>query len=500
MVAVERGVSTVAPEILDSGALIARRITSISQPDEDPGAMFIRGVLHRVYEEVGDGTATTAVLFASVLAEGRKAVAAGVPVQPLRSHLERLGNDVFRALMGQSRPVTNRDVLTRVASSACHDAELADLLGESMDVVGAYGQVDLRPSHLRESWQEFVRGSFWESGLLSTPDFRDPVAQRTEMNDAAILLTNLALEDQNDAIRILTAVRGADASGLIILARSVSTEVKALLHANSNRHTFPIVVVKAPAHMEQEALTDLAVMTGGQMFLSGAGDTLDRVATGSFGHARTAWATSRQFGLINGQGSAQSIRTHVTALTNAYRRSSRQETRTNLGERLGRFQGVSATIWIGASTDTESKHRHQVAERGIRVLRHALHDGVLPGGGAAFLHCSDRLERQMDLSTDECERFALRIVLQALRAPATMILANAGHQSALALDSMRQSGSPYGFDVLKGAQSDMHEAGIVDSARVMATAARGAIRSAALALSIDVVIHSHATEISVNPE
>jgi chaperonin GroEL len=500
MVAVERAASTVAPEILDSGAAIARRITSLSNPDEDPGAMFIRGVLHRIFEEVGDGTATAAVLFAAVLAQGRKAVAAGVPVQPLRGHLERLGDDVFRAVMAQSRSVARQEVLTRVATSACHDAELANLLGEVMDVVGEHGQVDTRPSNRRESWKEFVRGSFWDSGLLSTPDFGDSVAQRTEMHDAAVLLTNLEIKDQADAIQILTAVRATGAGGLIVLARSISTEVKALLHANSNHQTFPVVAVKAPPQMEREALEDLAVMTGGQLFLSGAGDTLSRVTTDSFGQARTGWATSRQFGLIGGQGDPQAIRAHVTALGNAYRRGPRKETRAILMKRLGRFQGVSTTIWIGAATDTESKHRHNVAERGIRVLRHALRDGVVPGGGAALVHCGDRLERRMAKSTDECERFALRIVLHALRAPAETMLANSGREPALTIDAMLRAGPPAGFDVLKGRIGDMHEAGIVDSARVTATAARGAIRSAALALSIDVVIHTQSTEISVNPE
>lgn len=500
MVAVERAVSSVAPEILDNGAVIARRITSLSNPDEDPGAMFIRGVLHRIFEEVGDGTATAAVMFAAVLAQGRKAVAAGVPVQPLRGHIERLGDDVHRAVMAQSRPVTRQEVLTRVAASACHDADLANLLGEAMDVVGEHGQVDIRPSNRRESWREFVRGSFWESGMLSTPDFRDPVARRTEIHDAALLLTNLEIKDQADAIRILTAVRETGAHGLIILAKSISTEVKALLHANSNHQTFPIVAVKAPPRKEREALEDLAVMTGGRLFLSGAGDTLTGVTADSFGQARAGWATAKQFGLIGGQGDAQAIRAHVTALANALRRGPRDETRESLVERLGRFQGASATLWIGAATDSESKHRQNVAKRGIRVLRHALRDGVVPGGGAALAHCGDALERRLAAATSETERFALRIVLDALRSPAETILENSGHEPALPIDAMLRNGPTAGFDVLAGTAGDMHEAGIVDPARVIATAARGAIRSAALALSVDVVIHTHSTEISMNPE
>ncbi len=500
MVAVERAVSSVAPEILDSGAVIARRITSLSNPDEDPGAMFIRGVLHRIFEEVGDGTATAAVLFAAVLAGGRKAVAAGVPVQPLRGRLERLGDDVYRAVMAQARPVTRQEVLTRVAASACHDAELATLLGEAMDVVGEHGQMNTRPSNRRESWREFVRGSFWESGLLSTPDFRDPVARRTEIHDAAVLLTNLEINDQADAIRILTTVRETGAGGLIILAKSISTEVKALLHANSNLQAFPVVAVKSPPHKEREALEDLAVMTGGRLFLSGAGATLTGVTADSFGQARTGWATGKQFGLIGGQGDVQAIRAHVAALANALRSSPRDETSQSLVERLGRFQGASATIWVGASTDSEGKHRTNVAERGIRVLRHALRDGVVPGGGAVLAHGGDRLERRLAESTDEIERFALKIVRDALRAPAETILQNSGREPALAIDAMLRAGPTAGVNALDGMPVDMYEAGIVDPARVIATAARGAIRSAALALSIDVVIHTHSTEISVNPE
>lgn len=498
-VAVKRAVSTVSPEILDSGAQISRRITSVEHRASDPGAMFLRGLLFRVNEEVGDGTAMTAVLFHHVLMQGRKAVAAGFSAPLLRTHLERLANDVARAVMAQAKPVVDRETLAAVASSACHDAELAALLGDVADVVGEHGRVEYRPSHRRESWQEFVQGSYWESGLLSAAVFADAVRQRTDIRDAAVLVTNLALDDPYHLVPVLNAAK-TQAGGVIIIAKSISSEVKALLHRNNDLQAFPLLAVKSPVAAQRESLADLGVLTGARVFLEEAGDTLLGFTAEHLGRARSAWATSRQFGLVGGMGDARTMQHHVDALVAALRRDSKDADGDQVRQRLGTFQGVTATVWIGASSDAEQKYRTAIAERGLDVVRSAIRGGVVPGGGASLVHAATRLQAQPALTSDPEEPVALRMVLNALDAPITELLQNCGYAPATIVEGLRRAGASSVFDAVQGQQRSAASARVIDPARVVAVAARAAIRAAALALTIDAVVHTASNDISVNPE
>lgn len=499
-VAVARPVRTMVPDLLDDGATIARRISALPDVHADPGAMLVRGMLWRLHEEVGDGTASAATLFASILAAGRRAIAAGVPAQPLRAAIEGLGDRIFADVMDQARPCSSRADLVNIARSVSHDDELAELLGDCADVVGGTGQIDLRLSRRHESWREFVQGSYWESGLLSATAFGDAARQRTEMHDAAILLTDLAIDDPRDMVLVLENVHASGAGGLLVIAQSIAPPLAGLLHANSDPGTFPIVAVKPPVHAPRGTLEDLALMTGGRVFHREAGDSLRGFTAGDLGSARTAWATRQQFGVTGGQGEPHAIRHRVDDLQRTHRQTTDKEAEADILRRLGVFQGTSATVWVGARSDLEATTRMGRATRTVPIVRAALRDGVVPGGGAALLHCQRRVE---ELRTDTCDEIAAaaaRIVHASLEAPAATLLENCGFDAPPILARMRERGSGTGFDAVNGRLGDMHEMGIVDPATVIATVARTAIRSAALALTIDVVVHTNATDASVEPE
>nr|MBA2468392.1 hypothetical protein [Chloroflexia bacterium] len=337
-------------------------------------------------------------------------------------------------------------------------------------------------------------------GLLSEATFGDPARQRTDMYDAAILITNLAPDDPGEMIGVLEAVRAKPVGGLLIAARSLSPAVAGLLHANSVPGRFPIVVVKTPVHGQRGAIDDLAVLTGGRPFLKEAGDSLRRFFSNDFGQARTAWVTRQQFGLIGGQGDPQAVRRHTETLRGSHRSAGDKDARRDSLQRLGTLQGTSATLWIGANSDLEAKNRLAAAGRAAQTLRLALRDGVVPGGGVALLHGQDAMSERLKSSGDEMEEAALRIVIDALRAPAEALLINCGYEPAPVIAGIRRRGAPTGYDVIAGCFGDMHAMGLVDPARVVATAARTAVRGAALALTIDVIVHTRTTEVSTSPE
>ena len=500
-VAVERGMRTISPEVLDDGASVARRITSLGDPAIDSGAMYLRGLLWRVHEEAGDGTATAAAIFSAALAEGRRAVASGIPTQLLRTAIEREAVTLETLIAAQARPVAGEAMLRAMALAIGGDAELAASIGEALDVMGAYGQIDLRKGSPRESALEFVAGSFWESVLLSTTAFTDLVRQRTEIANALVLLTNLDMESPTDLLPVLEAARAnEDAGGLLILCAAVSPTVTGFLHANSYPGSWPILAVRTPAIDRSGAIADLAILTGATPLVKEAGMTLATWHPAMLGSARTAWATRTQFGIVSGGGNPVAIRQHVDDLRSRWEPLSLDADQIGRRDRLGRLYGMSATIRVGGATDAELTHRTATAERTIRVLRGALDDGVVPGGGVSLLRALTALPARPDIAGDEIANAARRVVSNALRAPISAMLANAGCPVPSTIAKLDATHEGSTFDIVSGRIVDAMDAGIVDPVHVVTTAVRRALHAAALALTIDVLLHTGDEAISVSPE
>ncbi|MGC4190540.1 MAG: TCP-1/cpn60 chaperonin family protein [Thermomicrobiales bacterium] len=500
-VAVERGMRTISPEVLDDGASIARRITSLGDSAMDSGAMYLRGLLWRVHEEAGDGTATAAAIFAAALAEGRRAVAAGIPAQLLRAAIEREAATLETLIAVQAVPVAGEAMLRAMAFAIGDDAKLAALIGEALDVVGAYGQIDLRKGSPRESVVEFVAGSFWESMLLSTPAFTDLVRQRTEIANALVLLTNLDLESPADLIPVLEAARtNEDAGGLLILCTAISPAVAGFLHANSQPGVWPILAARTPAVDRSGAIADLATLTGATPLVQEAGMTLATWHPSMLGSARTTWVTRTQFGIVSGGGNPTAIRHHVSNLRSRWNPLSLDADQIGIRDRLGRLYGMSATIRVGGATDAELTHRTAAAERTIRVLRGALDGGVVPGGGASFLHALAALPECAGTAHGEIASAARLVVSHALRAPISTMLANAGYPVPSTIAKLDATPEGTTFDVMHGQMVDALESGIVDPVHVVTTAVRRALHAAVLALTIDVLLHTGNEAISVSPE
>jgi chaperonin GroEL len=495
-----------APEVLDSGAAIAQRIVQLPDRDEDVGAMLIRDTLMRVQEKVGDGTATTAVLLQSIYDGGVRYLAAGGNAMMLRRALHEGAQVIADELDKQVTHPQGEERLRQIAESICYDPPLARMLGEIFDIIGEYGRLEIRASRGRTLAREYVEGMYWSNGVCSREMLADRIRLRTEMENTAILISDLRIEDADQLVPLIAVTKAAGHESLLVIAREFSSSAIALLLANSrvaqsgrepgtpgDAEPFQIVAVKAPGDTPDErsaALLDMVKLTGGQPYLTSTGhQSLRGIQSRHLGRARSAWATTQSFGIVGGKGDPRALRKHIADLRAAYQSAQDVETRKALQERIGKLMGGSARLDVGGLTESAILARRELAERTADAMRGAMVEGILPGGGVALLACRPALQGRLDESTDADERAAYHILLQGLEAPMRTLVANAGHDPSMAMARIAQAPPGHGLDVRSGQVVDMAEAGIYDPAAAIKTAVHAAINSAALALTTDVVIH-----------
>jgi chaperonin GroEL len=493
VVAIDRTIPNKAPELLDDGATIVRRIIELPDRDADMGAMFLRHVLWQVHEEVGDGAATTAVLFKAVYDEGVRYIIAGGNAMRLRHYLGRGVRVVLDELDRMARPLEGKKKLAQMAESICYDEPLARMLGEIFDIIGEYGQLEVRSGKGRELERQYVEGMYWSSGIVSRNMITDHVELKAEVQNPAVIISDLDVEDPREVVRVLELVLQAEIPGLVILARKISEVVTGLLVAASQKHDdFHAFATKVPggtATDQAAAMEDIAILLGGNRLVRAAGDTLDRLTLDDLGRARRAWANRHHLGIVGGKGDPRVLRQHIANLRTAFENAKDAEVRKKLQERIGKLLGGSATLFVGGSTETELEARKELAKRTADAMRGAVRKGVVPGGGVSLLACQPALREQLAKSTDEDQAAAYRMLIKALEIPTRTILTNAGYDASEMMAEIRHAGSGYGFDVRTGTVRDMGEAGIWDATAVLKTSVYSALASAALALTTDVLVH-----------
>lgn len=500
IVAIDRILDERMPELLDDGGVIAKRIIQLPDRDEDIGAMLVRDALWRLHDQVGDGTATAAVLFQSIYNEGVRYLASGGNAMRLRSHLEKGMRAILDQLTGMTVHVTGKEKLAQIAETICYDPPLAKMLGEIFDIVGEYGRVEIRSGRSRGLEREYVEGMYWECGLFSREMITDHSQVRTEFENAAVLISDLEIEDPRQLFPALELTIKADIPALMIVASKLSEGAIAFLLANKNPEKFQAIAVKTPGWGKEEqarALDDLAVLTGGRPFVRVAGHTFSQIKRQDFGCARRVWADLRNFGIVGGKGNPRVLRQHIATLRALFEQTEDMVLREKLLKRIGKLLGGSATLWIGGATELEITTRKELAERTAAAMRGAMMEGVLPGGGVALLACHPVLQQMLDQSADTDERAAYRILIKAMEEPIRTIVSNAGYDAYEVMAQIKLAGPfdgaqdrpGYGFDVTSGHIVDMMQAGIWDAAIVQKSAVYAAISSAAQALTIDVLVH-----------
>lgn len=494
------GSSSRTPELLDDGGTIARRIIQIRGRNADIGAMLLRNMLWTLREDVGDGTATAAVIFEAAYRGGLHYLTAGGNAMRLRTFLDRGLREVLTELDGMASRVEGKAALTRLATTISREPEMGELLGEIFDIIGEYGRLEIRKSQGRGYDREYVEGMYWEGGLLSRVQITDIARQRAELENAAVLMTDIEIEDPRDLIPTFTACARAGITDLAIVCRKMSDVTIGMLMLNREKGKIKLnaIGIKTPGATTTDqrlALMDMAKLTGGRPFVRDAGDTIRNVTLADLGRVRRLWADRSNLGIIGGKGDPRELRRHIARLREAYGKAKDRDDRDRLQARIGKLLGGSATLYVGGITQTEQDYNKTQAQRAAEAMRGAIREGVLPGGGTALLACYPMLRARMAESREPEERAAYRILMEALAAPTRVLLENAGYEPGEILgqltdaDRDQSSITGYGFDVVKGEMGHMASAGILDITTVVKAAVRTALATAAMALTTDVVVH-----------
>jgi chaperonin GroEL len=493
LVAVESSINrSKLPEILDSGGLIARRMLQLPERDADAGAMLLRHMLWELHEKAGDGTATAAVIFQSVYNQGARFIAAGGDAMRLRTYLEQGSVFVTDQLEGMKVFMRGKEHLTRLAETLCYDAEMAFMLGEVFHTLGEYGYLDIRAGNSRDLKREYFKGMYWEGGLLSRSMVTNPKHASARIKNAAVLLSDLEIEDPGELISLLELSAGANFRNLFVIARKISERALNLLTSALVRQKVQVFAVKTPGRTIDEqwsALQDLSILTGGRPLLTAAGDKLGAIKEECLGTATEIYADMEQFGMIEANCPSEQLQGYIACLKNNYNNTEKPAIRKQLRERIGKLQGGSAVLWIGAPTQLAIETRTALAKRASEAVRSAMRYGVVPGGGAAYLHSCKQLKQKVKVAESYEEIAAYKILIQALHEPMRTLLNNAGVPAAEVIKQVEEAGSGHGFDLNKKQTADMMKAGVCDSVSVAKAVVCCAVRAAALALTMQVLVH-----------
>lgn len=487
LVAMSQVSSSKTPELLDKGALIARRIIELPEHNRATGAICLSHTLWQLYEAVGDGTATAALLFQEIYCQGLKHLAAGGNAVHLAHYLNE-GLDLITHMLGvMAVPISGETQFAQLALSICHDPALASILGEIFDVIGEYGQLDIRAGKRRATDRKYVEGMYWNSGavsrqMLSGGDEPDHVG----MPEAAILLSDLDFDDVRPLAAALEVSMQAGIRFFLLLGTTFSENVIDFLLANTEPENFRVIAVQLPGSSAAEQmanLQDLAVLTGGIPLYKAAGDQLKNLTPNHWGHARRVWVNRTMFGIVSGTHNARALRSHIHNLRHRLEHAADKKERELLEMRLGKLLGDAATLHVGGDSETEIETRKARAKETDKVLRDAVQGGVLPGGGAALLGCQPILFEQSVAAQDPDERAAYHILHSALEAPLRCICANAGYDETT-IARLRLAGMGYCVDAHTGEIVSAITHGILDAAHVVRAAVHYAVTSAAQALTL----------------
>lgn len=482
------------PEILDSAAIIARRTIQLADPFEDMGGMLVRHLAWRVFDRVGDGTATAAVLAHGLVQAGTRYIAAGGEPLALQRGM-RCGLAVAVAeLRRQARTIDGPAEIARVVASILRSSTLAAMLGEVVDAVGPEGAILVEEAQGTETVHEYMDGVRWNEGFMSSFLLRSDEATLTRALNPRVLVTDWSLDRADQLLPTLEACVTAGERSLIVVAPEIRDSAVGLLVANRERGVLDAAVaVRAPSMGVQRAhiLEDLAVITGGRCISQQRYDSLADVTLGDLGKARQAWATRFAFGILGGQGSKAAIRQRLTEARAELRAADVEDafTTSKIQERIGKLTGTAVTIHVGAASKAERDDLKLRIEAAVRSARSALQEGVVPGGGAALIACIPALEA-MALSGDEAVGVAA--LAQALAAPMRAIAHNAGFEAGPLVDHVRRrdwrQDSLDVFDVVRGKWVDPWSAGLLDPLAVVLAALEASVSTATLALSAEVLV------------
>ena len=475
-----------APTITNDGVTIAREI-DLEDPYENLGAQLAKNVATKTNDVAGDGTTTATVLAQALVHEGLRNVAAGANPMALGRGMRAAVDAVHAALDKVATPVDDRSAIAEVATISAQDATVGELIGEAMERVGKDGVITVEEANTFSTDLDVTEGLQFDKGYLSPYFVTDSESMEAVLEDALVLLVSGKISALATLLPLLEKVLSSGAQPLLIVAEDVEGEALSTLVVNSIRKTIKVVAVKSPYFGDRRKafMTDLAVVTGGQVVSEDVGLSLDTVGLEVLGTVRRVTVTKDDTTLVDGGGTKAAIEDRIAQIRREIEGTDSDWDREKLQERLAKLAGGVAVIRVGAATEVEMKERKFRIEDAINATRAAVEEGVVPGGGAALVHAAAAID---DLTLSGDELVGARSVRRAVDAPLSRIAENAGFEGPVVVGRVRELGTGKGFNAATGEFGDLAAQGVIDPVKVTKAALHNAASIAAMVLTTDSAI------------
>ena len=476
-----------SPLITNDGVSIAKEI-DLKDPYENMGAQLVREVASKTNDVAGDGTTTATVLAQAIVSEGLKNLEAGANPIVLRKGIKKAVEAAVESIQKQSSKVKGKDQIAKVAGISAGDSAVGEMVADAMEKVSKDGVITIEESKTMQTELDLVEGMEFDRGYISAYMSTDMEKMEANLDDPYILITDKKISNIQDILPLLEQVVKTGAK-LLIIAEDIEGEALTTLIVNKLRGTFNVVAVKAPGYGDRrkEMLKDIAILTGGEVISEELGLDLKDATIEQCGRAKSVKVSKEKTTLVEGLGKKKEINDRIAQIRGQIETTTSDFDKEKLQERLAKLSGGVAVIRVGAATETEMKEAKLRMEDALNATRAAVEEGVIAGGGSAYIHAQAAVEKVVEKLEGD-EKTGARIVLKALEAPMFTIAYNAGLEGAVIVNKVKESKLNFGFDAYKEEYVNMMDAGIIDPAKVARTALQNAASVSASLLTTESVV------------
>ncbi len=482
-----------APTITNDGVTIAKEI-ELEDAFEDMGAQLVKEVATKTNDVAGDGTTTATLLAQAIVREGNKNVVAGANPMILKKGIDKAVETVVEELKNLSQPVNSDDAKAQVASISAADKEIGQLIADAMSKVGDDGVITVEEGKGMGTELEFTEGMQFDRGYLSGYMVTDTEKMVAELDNPYILITDKKISNIQEILPLLEQIVQQGAK-LLIIAEDVEGEALTTLVLNKLRGTFNCVAVKAPGFGDRrkEMLRDIAVLTGGQVISEEVGLDLKETTIDQLGRCRQVKVDKENTIIVDGQGDKDAVAERVAQIKGQIPETTSDYDKEKLQERLAKLAGGVAVIQVGAATEVELKELKYRIEDALNATRAAVEEGVVPGGGTAFINATKKLDELLDTLEGD-EKIGASIIRRAIEEPVRQIAENAGVEGSVIVNELQKKEKGIGYNALTGEYEDMVAAGIIDPTKVTRTAIQNAAGITGMLLTTEVAVADHPEE------
>ena len=473
------------PTITNDGVTIAREI-ELEDPYENMGAQLIKEVATKTQDVAGDGTTTATLLAQSIIHEGMKNVVAGANPIILKKGIRKAVNAVVEEIKTFSKSVETKEAIAQVASISAADEEIGELIAEAMEKVGKDGVITVEESKTMGTTLEVVEGMEFDRGYISPYMVTDTEKMEAVLDEPYILITDKKITAVQDLLPILEKIV-QQGRKLLIIAEDLEGEALATLVVNKLRGTLTCVAVKAPGFGDRRKamLEDIAILTGGQVVSEDLGIDIKNIDVNMLGQARQVRVDKENTTIVDGAGETEDIKKRINSIKAQIEETTSDFDKEKLQERLAKLAGGVAVIQVGAATETELKERKNRIEDALSATRAAVEEGIVPGGGTAFINAIPALDK---IEAEHDETIGINIVRRALEEPVRQIAINAGYEGSIVVEKLKASEKGVGFDALREEYGDMMKKGIVDPTKVTRSTLQNAASIASMVITTEAVV------------